>query len=198
MNRHGHDDWDDEWSGPAPPIPAEPEATLARRIALPPIVTVFACVLLLMAAMVAALNGREWLNHWLHPEAATIRLMPGATDTESAHFTLCHGPRRWNCVIDGDTIHYHGTKVRLTDINAPEISEPQCDYELDLGEKARDRLLQLLNEGRFSLIPPPDRDEDVYGRKLRAITRGGHSLGLVLVAEGLAERWVGFRRDWCH
>ena len=42
-----------------------------------------------------------------------------------------------------------------------------------------------------------DRDQDQYGRDLRIITRDGQSLGDTLVAEGLAERWQGYRRDWC-
>jgi endonuclease YncB( thermonuclease family) len=33
---------------------------------------------------------------------------------------------------------------------------------------------------------------------LRTVTRGGKSLGEILVAEGLAERWSGKRGDWCR
>ena len=152
--------------------------------------------LALMLLMLAAIHWREALADIIHPAPPKIQLTATAADTESGHFALCHGPRI-TCVVDGDTIWYRHEKYRLTDINAPEISEPACDYELDLGEKAADRLVELLNQGRFSLIPLPDRDTDVYGRKLRQITRGGKSLGEVMVAEGLAERWVGFRRNWC-
>jgi len=56
----------------------------------------------------------------------------------------------------------------------------------------------LLNAGAFSVVADGKRDVDKYGRKLRDITRGGKSLGSVLVSEGLAERWTGRRRDWCH
>ena len=41
------------------------------------------------------------------------------------------------------------------------------------------------------------RDEDKYGRKLRTLERAGRSLGDILVAEGLARPWGGFRRSWC-
>ena len=58
------------------------------------------------------------------------------------------------------------------------------------------RLQALLNEGSFSL-QSIDRDQDQYGRDLRIITRNGESLGEILVAEGLAERWQGYRRNWC-
>ena len=155
-------------------------------------------VLGLMAVMVVALRGRGWVDHWRHPRPAEVALAAGAGDVEQAHFAQCRGPQRVTCVVDGDTIWYRHQKIRLADINAPEVSEPQCDAELDLGEKATDRLIALLNAGPFSLVPLPDRDEDRYGRKLRTITRGGKSLGGVLVAEGLAERWVGYRRDWCR
>jgi micrococcal nuclease len=152
---------------------------------------------LLMAVMVAALHGRGWIAALFHLEPQKIVLVAGPMDHESGHFGHCHGPVRITCVVDGDTIWYQHQKIRLSDINAPEVSEPACDYELELGEKATDRMLELLNQGRFSLVPLPGRDADVYGRKLRAITRGGRSLGGVLVAEGLAERWMGYRRDWC-
>jgi micrococcal nuclease len=56
----------------------------------------------------------------------------------------------------------------------------------------------LLNAGPFSVVEYGSRDTDKYGRKLRDLTRGGKSLGSVLVSEGLAERWTGHRRDWCH
>ena len=38
---------------------------------------------------------------------------------------------------------------------------------------------------------------DRYGRKLRILTRGGESLGAVLVHEGLARYYEGGRRPWC-
>jgi endonuclease YncB( thermonuclease family) len=41
------------------------------------------------------------------------------------------------------------------------------------------------------------RDEDAYGRKLRVLERNGRSLGMVLVEEGLAHRWRGYKESWC-
>ena len=43
-------------------------------------------------------------------------------------------------MVDGETSHFDGDKIRLADIKAPEVSEPACDHELDLGEAATDRL----------------------------------------------------------
>jgi endonuclease YncB( thermonuclease family) len=159
-----------------------------------PMGALFGAVLLGMAVMVSALRWRVWLA----PAPVAAGPVAGVNDRERGAFHLCRRKHRDDCVIDGDTIRYRGEKIRLADINAPEVSEPQCDHELDLGEQATDRMLALLNGGPFTLVPLPDRDEDVYGRKLRTITRGGQSLGIVLVREGLAEKWRGFRRDWCN
>ncbi len=130
------------------------------------------------------------------PEAA-VGPAPLA-DTIDAQFAPCGGGARTNCVVDGDTIWLGGEKIRLADINTPEVSDPGCAHEAQLGARATKRLTQLLNEGAFALAPNPDgRSEDRYGRKLRILTRDGTSLGATLVREGLAEEWQGYRRDWC-
>ena len=117
-------------------------------------------------------------------------------DPHQSSFGICFGPDRYTCVVDGDTIWFEGRKIRIADINTPEISSPGCASEKRLGEQAKIRLQALLNQGAFSL-QHIDRDQDQYGRDLRIITRDGQSLGDTLVAEGLAERWQGYRRDWC-
>ena len=111
-------------------------------------------------------------------------------------FAVCGMVRR-TCVVDGDTIWLEGLKIRIADIDTPEISQPRCDYEYDLGIKARDRLVVLLNQGEFSAVPTGNRDEDQYGRKLRVLMRDGRSIGDQLVAEGLARTWSGRREPWC-
>jgi len=121
-----------------------------------------------------------------------------ARDRERARFTICGSGRRTTCVIDGDTIWYRGEKIRLADINTPEVSEPGCAREAELGRKATRRMQELLNAGAFTLAPNPDgRAADRYGRSLKVITRGGESLGEVLVREGLAHEWHGYRHGWC-
>lgn len=117
-------------------------------------------------------------------------------DRETASFGLCDGPIRVTCVVDGDTFWYRGAKIRIADINAPELSEPECAAEAALARRATARLTELLNDGPFSL-ENIDRSEDRYGRKLKVVTRQGHSLGKALVNEGLAEDWKGYRGYWC-
>lgn len=121
-----------------------------------------------------------------------------ATDRERAQFTRCAGPVRVTCVVDGDTFWYRGEKIRIADINAPEVSKPGCAREAKLGAQATARLQALLNAGPFTLARDPSSDDrDRYGRLLRDVTRDGESLGDTLRAEGLAERWKGRRGDWC-
>lgn len=119
-----------------------------------------------------------------------------AIDPHRASFGICLGATRTNCVVDGDTFWFEGRKIRIADINTPEISSPGCAAEKRLGERAKMRLLSLLNADGFYL-ESIDRDQDQYGRDLRIVMRGGKSLGTQLVDEGLAEEWQGHRRDWC-
>lgn len=125
---------------------------------------------------------------------------PGApvADNVRKHFSRCEGPVRITCVVDGDTIWLNGQKIRIADIDTPEVSEPGCPAEAAKGAQATARLEQLLNAGAFTVAPNPDgRDEDRYGRKLRVLTRNGKSIGQMLVAEGLAHEWGGGKRSWC-
>lgn len=118
-----------------------------------------------------------------------------ATPTSSPQFAVC-GMVKSDCVVDGDTFHFEGQEIRIADIDTPELKS-RCDFEYQKSREARDRLVLLLNEGPFEVVPIGDRDEDQYGRKLRVVTRGGSSLGDRLVSEGLARTWTGRREPWC-
>lgn len=100
-------------------------------------------------------------------------------------------------VIDGDTFDYGGMRVRVADIDTPEV-HGRCADEIALAARATRRMRALLNEGPFELHRlASGRDEDRYGRKLRIVTRGGRSIGDQLVSEGLARTWSGRREPWC-
>ena len=118
-------------------------------------------------------------------------LIASVTET----YGICDGAG-WNCVIDGDTFRHNGQKIRIADIDAPEVRDFKCGSEKLLGDRATLRLRELLSAGPFELASI-DRDEDAYGRKLRVVRRDGQSLGAQLVEEGLARRWTGARRSWC-
>jgi endonuclease YncB( thermonuclease family) len=98
-------------------------------------------------------------------------------------------------VIDGDTFDYAGERIRIADIDTPELRS-RCPEEKRLARAATARLEDLLADGSFELRRL-GRDEDRYGRKLRVVVRAGRSLGDTLVAEGLARTWTGRREPWC-
>lgn len=98
-------------------------------------------------------------------------------------------------MVDGDTFWFRGEKIRIADIDAPELSPPRCEREHGLA--AKQRLLDILNSGPLS-FKMTARDKDRFGRKLRIVYRDRRSVGDVLIAEGLARKWQGSRRSWCE
>jgi micrococcal nuclease len=113
----------------------------------------------------------------------------------TVEFKPCVYVAQPNCVIDGDTFRTETETVRLADIETPEIFTSACPAERQRGEAAMRRLTALLSAGPFALEETAS-DEDEVGHKLRVVTRGGESLGLTLVAEGLA-RERDDARSWC-
>lgn len=120
-------------------------------------------------------------------------------DTVAAQpaYELCGSGIRVNCIVDGDTLWKDGVKIRIADVDTPEISQPRCAAEKALGERATIRLMELVNAGPFQMQAWPGRDDDKYGRKLRVLVRDGRSIGDMLVSEGLARTWTGRRQPWC-
>lgn len=146
------------------------------------------------------LRRKRWARTPADLESAQPIMAPAAAqdDATSTRFTRCSGAVRITCVVDGDTIWLNGTKIRIADIDTPEISRPGCAAERQLGKAATARLQTLLNAGPITVAANPSgRDTDRYGRKLRVIMRGGQSLGAQMVAEGLAKQWGGPRINWC-
>lgn len=131
---------------------------------------------------------------WAMSEKYSLRLPTTEVVRGSALFTVCSGAAAANCVIDGDTLRVGGEKIRLADIDAPEIFSPACPLEKMIGLRAQRRLLELVNGRPFAMEAPLVGRVDRYGRKLRTLTRDGRSLGDTLVFEGLAS---ASERDWC-
>lgn len=87
-------------------------------------------------------------------------------------------------VYDGDTITLStGEKVRLLQIDTPELSPGEC-----YGEEARSALISLLNSpGQLSLKTDPKLDKvDRYGRLLRYVFVGKTNINLKMVEIGAA------------
>jgi micrococcal nuclease len=140
----------------------------------------------------------------LNPDTASAiasRLMPevGQSPPVPAQraYRLCGHGNHTDCVVDGDTFYFGSEKIRIADIDAPETHPSRCQREQALGDRATERLSQLLAGNDFELLPLGKRDRDRYGRKLRMVMIDGKSAGERLVEEGLARKWTGKRRPWC-
>lgn len=116
-------------------------------------------------------------------------------DSASDAFSICGSGQRITCVVDGDTFWFRGEKIRIADIDTPELSPPRCQRERELGLAAKKSLLDILNSGPLS-FKTTAKEEDRFGRKLRIVYRDRHSVGDMLVAKGLARKWQGSRRSW--
>ena len=66
-------------------------------------------------------------------------------------YERCGSGIRINCIVDGNTLWNNGIKIRIADIDTPEISQPRCAAEKALGERATRRMVELVNAGS-----PPD------------------------------------------
>jgi endonuclease YncB( thermonuclease family) len=103
-------------------------------------------------------------------------------------------------VADGDTVTISGDRIRIANIDAPELTRAQCDAERRLAIVAKRRMAELLGSGtiRVTVGDPRDgRRRDRYGRTLATISVDGRDVGEIMVAEGLARPWDGKRHPWC-
>jgi len=114
-------------------------------------------------------------------EVISIRDMP-----------LCGAARRITCVVDGDTFWLHGEKIRIANIDAPEI-RGRCEFERATARRATLRLARLLAGVGLSLAR---QGRDRHGRTLATVS-GRSDIGKQLVREGLARPWSGRMEIWC-
>lgn len=104
---------------------------------------------------------------------------------------VCQPPPapRHHCVHDGDTVWWQGEKIRIADIDTPELNV-RCQAERQRARQARDRLVVLLNARPDVRVRRVGKDR--YGRTLARF----EGIGDQLIKEGLASRWPQ-RKDWC-
>jgi endonuclease YncB( thermonuclease family) len=115
--------------------------------------------------------------------ASVASAQPASSASEG--FSFCGSGQRITCVVDGDTFWFRGKKIRIGDIDTPELNPPRCERERERGLAAKQRLLDILNSGPLS-FKTTARGEDRFGPKLRIVYREQRSVGDILVAEGLA------------
>jgi endonuclease YncB( thermonuclease family) len=90
-------------------------------------------------------------------------------------------------IIDGDTVVLaNGERVRLVQIDAPEVQEREC-----YGAESRAVLRRLAPPGSTVRVEADPRLDHVdrYGRLLRYLFRGPTNLNLELVRVGAATVW---------
>ena len=95
------------------------------------------------------------------------------------------------------TLDVAGQRFRLVGFDTPETYDPECEYELALGNAATKRVRDLVASGQLlDLIVLPGLDK--YDRGLARFYVGGKNLADILTAEGLARAYRGGRRQsWC-
>lgn len=109
-------------------------------------------------------------------------------------YTL-HVPSRAIRVVDGDTVAVGKRKVRLLEIDAPEVSEPRCAAEATLGRAAKQWLADRI-KGASSTRILLSGDHDRYGRALGRLFVDGHDAGELMLRAGLAIEWKPGRAAW--
>ncbi|WP_128292026.1 thermonuclease family protein [Afifella aestuarii] len=103
--------------------------------------------------------------------------------------------RKVTCVVDGDTGWEAGVKWRAIDVDTPEIGHAACIRERQLGERARDRLRELMSDG-YTIEWVHERGN--FGRELATVRLSdGRDAGQVLIEEGLSQRWPNEGNVWC-
>lgn len=106
--------------------------------------------------------------------------------------------------VDGDTIKCDGINMRLIGdgipgiigVDTPETFRPKCPQEKVLGDRATNRLEELLVGG---VTIENTMKIDIWGRPLvRVRLSNGLTAGATLINEGLAEVWRrGKKINWC-
>ena len=112
-------------------------------------------------------------------------------------FALCTPGRpavqQPTCVTDGDTFRINAERVRIENIDTPEL-QAKCPDELRRAQAARDRLQVLLSSGEMVI----DRNgTDRNNRTLARVRVNGRDVGEALVREGHARPWTGRRQPRC-
>lgn len=103
--------------------------------------------------------------------------------------------------LDGDTFDLGSERVRIANIDAPEITGAKCDAERRLGLVAKRRLQELLSAPGVEMErgdPKSGRMKDRYGRTLATVYMDGLDIGQILIDENLARPWRGKREPWCN
>ncbi len=100
-------------------------------------------------------------------------------------------------VTDGDTIRIAGERIRIENIDTPELGDgAECLAERRLADMAHSAAAAMFAEG--GEVRVARSGEDQYGRTLARVSVGGRDFGRAMISAGYAEPWTGRRVDWCR
>ena len=102
---------------------------------------------------------------------------------------------------DGDTCYVmidgNKAKIRLLELDTPEISKPKCEAELELGLEARDYLNNLIANAS-SVEIKTDYEKDYFGRTLAHLIIDGEDASAKIRNNDLGAIYErGNKKDWC-
>jgi micrococcal nuclease len=123
----------------------------------------------------------------LFAAAVVVLAAAAVSDTAARPTAGSAGDARVARVVDGDTIVLSGgTRVRLVQIDTPEVGTGEC-----FSRAAARALAAMLPVGAsVTLVADPRLDRvDRYGRLLRYVFRKGRNVNLELVRRGAATVW---------
>ena len=98
-------------------------------------------------------------------------------------------------IIDGDTIHLNGDKIRFSGIDTPEINQMCKQDEIDIpcGEIAKELLIKKIgNTVPICIL----QDKDQYGRMLGECYIEKESLSSYLVREGFVFAYTRYSKKF--
>ena len=103
---------------------------------------------------------------------------------------------------DGDTCYVTvdgaNTKIRLLELDTPEISKPKCEQELEWGLRARDFINDKIENAQAIEIKT-NYELDWFGRTLSYLIIDGEDISAELVRNNLGVVYKkGFKVDWCQ
>ena len=102
---------------------------------------------------------------------------------------------------DGDTCYVmidgNKAKIRLLELDTPEISKPKCEAELELGLEARDYLNNLIANASLVEIKT-EYEKDYFGRTLAHLIIDGEDASAKIRSNNLGVIYErGNKKDWC-
>jgi endonuclease YncB( thermonuclease family) len=122
-----------------------------------------------------------------------IQVIRGTGRSEPREERAVAGQRIY--AFDGDTFVMGGRRIRIANIDAPELHPPRCAEEQRLGMAAKEKLQQLLGSGNVTISGSA---HDRYGRDLRYVEVNGQDVGEAMLSAGLARSYHGEKRQgWC-